>query len=312
MPDIDTPNRTTLWLPKLLKLSFFLSLTLSMIVNAQSDIHERWGVHNADSSQVIDHKPMTSILTFIAVPQDTTQYNLGNLNQRVLNYMGKYQDFLETVAVSELNKNEQLAYWLNLYNVSVIERMGQNAKQAKKIKKLRGTPGDAGEWWAKKSIQVEGVLLSLEDIEQHILARHWQDPLFIYGLFYGVSGDAFSSSVAFTGDNVERQLKSMARQFVNDKSNIKVKRGEARVSSLLAWNKASVFNGSDSAMLQHIREFANETTANQLVGVSKISNKHKFNWRSAIYTPPSVNRNAYGDGSGGYRSGGGGGYGGGS
>ncbi len=312
MPDIDSQSRTTLWLPNLLKLSFFLSLTLSMIANAKGDIHDRWGVHNADSSQVVNHKPMNSILTFIAVPQDTTQYNLSNLNQRVLNYMGKYQDFLETVPVSELNKDEQLAFWLNLYNVSVIKKMGENTKQAKKLKKLRGTPGDAGEWWAEKNIQVEGVVLSLEDIEQHILARHWQDPLFIYGLFYGVSGDAFSSSVAFTGNNVQRQLKAMARHFINDKSNIKVKRGEARVSSLLAWNKASVFNGSDTAMLQHIKEFANEKTASQLADVSKVSDKHKFNWRSAIYTPPA-SRDALGNGGGGYsNSGGGGGYSGGS
>lgn len=301
-------NYLALRLPFIIKLAILMSLSVSLFANAQGDIHDRWAKHSAESKKFVNHQAMTSILTFISVPQDTTKYNIAEINNRVLRYIREYKEFLESVPVSDLNKDEQLAFWLNLYNVSVIEKMGANINQTGRIKKLRGTPGNAGKWWADKNIEVEGVLVSLEDIEQNILARHWQNPLFIYGLFYGVNGDGFSSSVAFTGENVERQLKTMAKSFLNDKDNIKVKRGQARISSLLAWNKASVFGNSDEAILEHIREYANNKTSNKLAGVSKVSTKHSFSWRTAVYTPQPINRNAFGGGGavstgGGYRGG---------
>lgn len=312
MQNCNARRGSALKLRNLLRIGIYFSLVLSAIANAQGDLHERWAINSEDSTLVVDHKPMTNILNFIAVPQDPTKYDLSNVNERVLDYIGQYQDFLESVEISQLNKDEQLAYWLNLYNVTVIKKVASDTKQARKLKKLRGTPGNAGEWWANKSVEVEGVLLSLEDIEQNILARHWEEPLFIYGLFYGVSGDGFSSTVAFSGSNVQRLLKAMARKFVNKTSNVKVKRGQAQVSSLLAWNKETVFNGSDEAMLAHIKEYANSKVSNQLADVSKISDKHKFSWRTSIYSP-AANRNAFGNGSGGYSGGDtGGGYSGGS
>ncbi len=288
-----------------------LAVMFSLSVHAQSSIHDRWAKHDETSKKVVDHQAMDNILTFIAIPQDNTRYNLRGLNSRVIQYITDYKTFLQTVPVSQLNKNEQLAFWLNLYNAAVIEKMTANISDSGKLKKLRGVPGDAGKWWSDKNIEVEGVLLSLEDIEQQVLAKQWQDPLFIYGLFYGVNGDGFSTSVAFTGSNVERQLKTMAKAFINDRANLKIKRGQARVSSLIAWNKEAVFNNSDEAILEHLRTYANAKTAKRLEGISEISKKHSFSWKTAVYSPPPVNRNSYAT-SGGAGLGGGGGYRGGS
>ena len=279
---------------------------------ASADEFDRWGTHVANESKPVDHTPMSNILRFLTVESGRTHaMDYARLTGKPMDYVVEYRKFLENIPVSVLNKDEQLAFWLNLHNVAVIENLGKEPKARRKVKKLRGEPGKPGQLWSQKLVTVEGVSLSLEDIEQNILVRHWsENPDVIYGLFYGTKGSPFQGVRGFQGTTVNKQLAKLAEQFLNNRQNVKVRKGEVQVSSIIAWNKQPLFSNDDSALIAHIQSHAKGRLARDMANVNGVNSKHKFGWSSNAYIQPR--QAASFSGSGGSYGGGGFGRGGGS
>lgn len=283
-----------------------LALLASALTFAETMSYEHWGKYDADNTTPVDHAPMESILKFITVPNvGKTTYAYDRLKGKPLEFVTQYRSFLEQLPISTLNKNEQLAIWLNLHNVRVIEKIARHFNERGKMKKHRGKPGAPGDWWQEKSLIVEGIPVSLEDIEQNILLNHWEDPKVIYGLFYGVKGSAFEGAQGFSGATVDRQLTTLAKKFVNSRRNVKIKKNRLELSSLYMWNKEQLFE-NDDALVSHLKTYANSGLNRALDNVSEVRAKHKFSWATNAYVVPRINDSFSGAG------GGGGGYAGGS
>jgi hypothetical protein len=280
--------------------SFITFLSVSTFASE----YDKWGQHNPEEATVIDHSPMSSILKFLTVEDDAKSSMLYYLSKgKALNYITSYRKYLESLPVSLLNKDEQLAYWLNLHNIVVIEMLSSSNKLTKKIKKLRGQPGKPGKVWAEKRVQVEQNQLSLEEIEQKILLQHWQNPLVLYGVFYSTKGSPLLGLEAFSGPNVYEQLAVIAGKFINNKNNVKISKDKVKLSSLYIWNKKQLFANDDKAIIAHLQKYAKGRSVSKLQSVTQVDDSHKFNWSSnAQRRPRSVS---------GFSNAGGGGFGGG-
>ena len=285
----------------------FTLFWLSSAVHAKDDIHERWGLHDPEQTAQVDHNAMSEILNFIVEPGNRFDtYAYYKLTGSGLSYVRQYKNFLTGVPVSQLNKDEQLAFWLNLHNLLVIEKITENLNNSRRMKNRRGTPDDAGKWWSETSVTIDGVSLSINDIEQHILLRHWQEPLIAYGLFYGTRGQAFKGTQAFTGSNVKKRLAKLARDYFKRRDSLRIRKGEVRVNSILAWNKDTFFDNSDEALIAHLKEYATNERWDNLNTVTSVSDDHHFNWSSVTQSPPRqyLDPNLLDQGSrGGYRGG---------
>ena len=89
---------------------------------------------------------------------------------------------LGKVAVSKLNRSEQYAYWINLYNALTIDVVLTHMP-VNSIRDIDISPGlFASGPWDKKLIAVDGIEVSLNDIEHRILRPIWQDPRVHYGV----------------------------------------------------------------------------------------------------------------------------------
>jgi hypothetical protein len=114
--------------------------------------------------------------------------------------------------LNSLPRAEQLAYWLNLYNVTVLDEVIKLYPR-KDLKSLM--LGDNG-LLEQKIVRVAGVHLSLNDIQFEILARQFpNEPLVIYGLYQGFIGSPNISARAYTAENVMALLEKNAFEFVN-------------------------------------------------------------------------------------------------
>ena len=258
-----------------------------------------WAVSNEESTQAINHDPMTNILRAISVEErgkESIAYVA--LTGRSLEYVNAYISFLERIPISRLNRNEQLAYWLNLHNVGIIRLLAENRNGHRQLKKYRGVSGMPGDQWSEKMFTVEGRALSLEDIEQNILFRHWKDPLIIYGLCYGAKGSPSIGKVGFSGRTVKAQLEENARNFINSNKNVRVRKANLQVSSLYTWNQAALFDGNDEAVVAHLSAYAEPKLAQKLARVTGI-NKNKFNWSSNAFIPRAAPQVGFGFGGGG-------------
>jgi len=118
----------------------------------------------------------------------------------------------DLIDLGKFSANEQLAYWLNLYNVTVLDEL-LKVYPTKDIRQL--LTGEDG-LLQRKLLKVAGVELSLNDIDREILQPRFVDePLYIYGLYQGHIGSPSIRKHAYTGDNVRRSLQHNAVDFVN-------------------------------------------------------------------------------------------------
>lgn len=166
------------------------------------------------------------------------------------------QKSLEQVPVQAplkyFTRDEQLAYWLNLYNVTVLNEIIKEYPQ-RSLKKLAVGKNSI---FSKKLLNVAGVPLSLDDIEFTILKTNYDsNPLIIYGLYQGYIGGPNIRKRAYTGGDVWRALKNNAHEFVNSNRGTYPKDEKTfRVSSLYERNKA-FFPDFDNDLTGHLMTY---------------------------------------------------------
>jgi len=170
----------------------------------------------------------------------------------------------EQMPLISLNRDEQLAYWLNLYNVHALEHVAAHYP-ATTTRKLRSAPGETPEGvWHQPTLQVAGIPLSLVDIEQKILFPIWDDPMVLYGLWQGAIGGPRLPIKAYTGEKVHRMLRGNAREFINSNRAMQPDGEVLNVSLLYGWGE-SLFENRQS-LRKHIHAHAN---ANFSQGLAK-------------------------------------------
>lgn len=178
------------------------------------------------------------------------------MNDAVRDSFAEYRRDLESVAdtldIQTLPRNEQLAYWLNLHNVALMEVIAREwpIRQPREIK-IDGTPLDEA-----KFITVEGVALSPRDIREKIVYRNWKDPRVFYGFWRGEIGGPALQRAAFDGRNVGDLLGRAAREFTNSRRGVEKRGGTLHVSQMYAELAPFFFPDFEDDLRQHLLDHA--------------------------------------------------------
>ncbi|WP_108788436.1 DUF547 domain-containing protein [Erythrobacter sp. Alg231-14] len=192
------------------------------------------------------------------------------LDSDVISSFTEYRQDLENTAsiidIQALNRNEQLAYWINLHNVAMIEQIANNwpVRQPRDIE-INGVPLDEARF-----ITVEGIALSPRDIRERIVFANWRDPRVIYGFWRGEIGGPSIQREAFNADNVSRLLDRGARDFVNSLRGTQKSGDTLQVSELFEEAAPFFFSDFESDLRAHLSRFANADTAALLSGTTQI------------------------------------------
>jgi Protein of unknown function, DUF547 len=189
------------------------------------------------------------------------------LGDEQIDFISEYKAMLEAMpsqqSLSILSRNEQLAYWLNLYTITVYEHIAR-AYPLTLLDDMR----EAGGFFDRKVLNVEGVSLSLREVEQRVISN-WDDPLVIYGLFQGTIGGPNIPTRAYTGAEVFQQLESNAHEFINSLRGLRFADEEARASVFYRWN-SSFFADFESDLRRHLMRYADADVGRRLVSSSRL------------------------------------------
>ncbi|VAV94793.1 hypothetical protein MNBD_ALPHA02-1775 [hydrothermal vent metagenome] len=161
----------------------------------------------------------------------------------------------QVIDFQTLNPNEQLAYWLNLYNITVYEQVATQYP-VRKLKDLHNGTHNKPSMWDKKILKVNGVFLSLNDIQYNIIYKNWPDPIIMYGLYQGSIGGPNLRKKAYTGKNVYDQLEYNAEEFINSLRGLRFRGKDALVSKIYEWNSA-FFPDFETDLRRHLRKYTN-------------------------------------------------------
>jgi len=191
-------------------------------------------------------------------------------------FLDSYRDALGGVSPSKMSRQEQLAYWLNLRNLLVIRAIAVDSP-GRSLKGERGDHADPGEMWTRRRLTIEGVSLSIDDIERHIILRNFDDPNIIYGLYQGVKGGPALWNKGFRGATVHQELEALGKTYVNDGGVIRVRSNEVRVPLVFHWYKQALFNGEDSKVIEHLTAIAKPQLGASLGAITSLG-KQKFSY----------------------------------
>lgn len=235
-----------------------------------SDAFDVFAVSDEANTQSVDYAEFDTFLdTFGIRSGDRLNLYYSAMRPQGVNYLNAYTAALARLEPSKLSRKEQLAYWLNLRNALVIRAIATQPP-GRSLKQERGDGDEPGEMWTRKRLAVEGVSLSINDIEQHILLKNFDNPNVIYGVYQGVEGGPAMQSKSFTGRAIDERLEALGRDYVNDRKNVRVRSGSVRVSLIYHWYKDALFQGSDAEVISHIASLAKPNLRENLTGVSSI------------------------------------------
>ena len=198
-----------------------------------------------------------------------TRVMFSFLEDNVIESFTEYRRDLEATAdlidIQALSRNQQLAYWINLHNVALIEQLANNwpVRQPRELK-IDGVPMDEA-----KILNVEGVPLSLRDIRENIVYANWSDPMVIYGFWRGEIGGPSLQREAYNGENVSFLLERGARDFVNSLRGTQKLGSKLQVSELYAETAEFFFPNFEEDVRAHIAKYANEEVTAILAKTSK-------------------------------------------
>ncbi len=253
-----------------------LALTLAFVAVAvpapclaapKADLWPRWQANDPQSSQTIDHAIWASLLSKYLLTDEISGAAAVNL----FDYAGvkgtdharlsQYVAALERTAVSKLNRDEQKAYWINLYNSLTVKVILDNYP-VDSIKEIRSgwfTPGP----WELKLVKVEAVELTLNDIEHRILRPIWKDMRVHFAVNCASIGCPDLAARPYTAENTERLLDEGARAYVNHPRGVSLEKGKLKLSSIFDWF-ASDFGKTEREVIQSLVPYAEPALAKQL------------------------------------------------
>ncbi len=246
---------------------------------------ERWLAHDETSALRIDHGAWERFLLTYLRPGADGVHRLayGAVDRRDRRRLDHYLERMSEVDLAGYRRAEQLAYWINLYNALTVDLVLDHYPIAS-IRGIGGTgqggeagQGQAGNAWRRPLIEIDGVALSLDDIENHVIEPIWNDPRVYYATTCPALGCPNLQPVPFTGDLLDRQLSDAAMAYVNDSRCIDIRDDQLHVSSFYRWH-LKAFGGSDHAVIRHLMAYAEPDLAMTLQRFDRLHGD-LFDWR---------------------------------
>jgi hypothetical protein len=190
--------------------------------------------------------------------------------------LADYVLHLSGIPVSALNRSEQRAYWINLYNALTVRVIVEHYPVAS-IRDIDISPGIFADGpWRKKLVEVEDVPVSLDDIEHRILRPIWRDPRIHYAVNCTAVGCPNLQPHAYGAANAERLLSDGARAYVNHPRGVHFDKDGLKVSSLYVWY-ADDFGADDAGVIAHLARFAAPALRARLKSARRVAD-HAYDW----------------------------------
>lgn len=240
-----------------------------------------WYVNDPDSAAVIDHGPwdvfLKKYLRTGGVAPYRVDYDAVSADDRQA--LKDYLSYLGLIPIAEYNRDQQIAFWMNLYNAAIAD-MVLDSLPLNSVLQIRGPGFNVVGPWLRKVARIHNRPVSFNDIEHHILrpAFNDMDPPVHYGLNCASLGCPGLTPRAHTAENWRENLEATARQYINSEHGLRFEDGLLYTSKIYySWFQED-FGGTDESVIDHLLRFAESELAEQLRQHSAIAGDF-YDWR---------------------------------
>lgn len=226
------------------------------------------------SSRIRATRPQQSTGTRV-VTGHTSPYRLegsrvafGFLNDNYKEVLTQYREDLVNIAnnmdITRLSRDEQLAFWLNLHNVLLIEQIAKYYPEDQPSTLLLDDKDSGALLDDAKIIEISDKSLSLRNIRENIVFANWSDPVVLYGFFRGDIGSPRMLRMALTANNLEYRLNGNANEFINSLRGFHEASKARKISKIYDEVKEFYFENWPTDLEVHLRKYAEGGTLEDL------------------------------------------------
>jgi len=129
----------------------------------------------------------------------------------------RYLASLDTVHVQDMNEDERLAYWINVYNAYTIQLIltHHERRSIRNINRTLGFLTLKGPW-SEPIVRAAGQVYSLDQVFHRILRREFHEPRVHFALVPASKSAPPLRSEAYVGARLDAQLEDQTRRFLSD------------------------------------------------------------------------------------------------
>lgn len=229
---------------------------LEALLAPKARLWERWTAHDPASTQVVDHAAWTALLRRWRHPgaDGIARFDYAGVTAADRQALEAYLGRLAAIPVERLNRDEQFAFWVNLYNgLTVRTVLGAWPVASIRSINLSGGVFVRGPWDAHL-VTLGGERLTLNDIEHRILRPVWRDPRVHYVVNCASLGCPDLPAEALTAKDLGATLDAAARRYIAHPRGVAVRPEGLRLSSIYNWF-ADDF-AADGGVVPHLLKYA--------------------------------------------------------
>jgi hypothetical protein len=133
----------------------------------------------------------------------------------------RYLASLERVNTATLDEDEQIAFWLNVYNAYTIALINEHHER-RSIRNINRTFGvlQLKGPWNERLVKAGGRQLTLDEVEHRILRKQFREPRIHFALVSASKGSPPLRSEAYTGAKLADQLWDQGHIFLRERPDL--------------------------------------------------------------------------------------------
>ena len=176
----------------------------------------------------------------------------------------EFRQYLARLAATDpatLGRAEQVAFWINAYNAYTIRLINKHGER-RSIRNINKSFGFVKAYgpWQEKLATVGGRAYGLDEIEQDILRKRYQEPRIHFALVCAAMGCPPLRSEAYAGARLDAQLDDQARAFLlrsPSKNRVDVAARTVYLSPILVGFRDYIddFGGSEAAVGRYVARY---------------------------------------------------------
>jgi hypothetical protein len=256
-----------------------LAVSTTATAAPQADLWPVFSGQTTDATTVVDHRPWGRFLAAWLVTDTAdgiarVRYEAVTPTARA--ELDAYIRGLEAIRPTTLRRDEQFAYWANLYNAAtvalILKRWPVGSIRQVRLGGLFSTGP-----WATPILRIDGHEVSLDDIEHRILRPIWRDPRIHYAVNCAALGCPDLRPEPWDPARLNAQLDQAARAFLRHPRALRFEGDTLHLSSLFDWY-ADDFGRDGPARARHIAQYLPDELAARLLGF-RGRVRYAYDWR---------------------------------
>jgi hypothetical protein len=147
---------------------------------------------------------------------------------------------MAAVDVASLSRPEQLAYWINLYNISTVNVVAENYP-VESIRDISTDPVVRLNVFKKPHVKVKGGTLSLNDVENDKIRAGFKDPRIHFAINCAAESCPPIRPEPYVGARIDQQLDDQTRRFLTGPRGVRLEKDGSdlilHVTKIMDWFK---------------------------------------------------------------------------